>query len=125
MADKKTSRKLSTKKHMARDQREAQQTRIILIITAIVGTLILGLVGYGIIDQVLIRPNKPVAQVGETTITVRDFESYVQYSRVQLLNQTFQYYTFYQQFGDFGGNFLQIAQSTASQLAQPVNLGRN
>jgi peptidyl-prolyl cis-trans isomerase D len=124
MADTKKYKKAKTKKHLAREQREAKQTRVIITIAIIVGALILGLVGYGIIDQLIIRPRRPVAQVGDTVITVRDFESYVQYTRVQMLNQTFQYYTFYQQFGEFGESFLQTAQSIASELAQPVALGR-
>lgn len=125
MVNKKPSRKVKTKKHLAREQREAKQTRLVLIIAIAVGVVILGLVGYGIIDQTLIRPRTPVAQVGDTTITVREFQSYVQYTRVQLLNQSFQYYTFHQQFGEFGGNFLQTAQSIVMQLTQPVSLGRD
>lgn len=124
MADKKKFKKTTTKRHLARTQREARQTRLIIIITAIVGVLILGLVIYGTIEHFVLRPSRPVAQVGNTIISVRDFESYVQYTRVQMLNQIFQYYSFHQQFGEFGGGFLETAQSMASQLAQPVDLGR-
>lgn len=123
MADKKV-KKTKTKKHMAREQREARQTRIIITITAVVAVLVLGLVIYGLIDQVLVRPRRPVARVGENYISVGEFETTVQYTRVQLLNQTFQYYSFAQQFGEFGQSFLQTAQSLAQQLAQPVPLGR-
>lgn len=124
MADKKPKRKITTKKHLAREQREAKQTRLILLIAIIVGTIILGLLAYGIIDQTIIRPRTPVAQVGDTTITSREFRSYVQYTRVQVLNQAFQYYTFYQQFGEFGESFLQRAQSLIMELNQPVSFGR-
>jgi len=125
MAQKRQNKKLTTKKHLAREQREAKQTRLILIISVIVGAIILGLLGYGIIDQTLIRPRTPIAQVGDTTITAREFESYVQYTRVQLLNQSFQFYTFYQQFGEFGESFLQNAQTIAMQLTQPISFGRD
>jgi len=115
---------IKTKKHQARQQREARQTRIIMIITIVVGALILGLIGYGLIDQMIVRPRKPVAKVGDTIIRVEEFESQVKYTRVQMLNQTYQYYSFYQQFGEFGQSFLQTAQTLANQLAQPVSLGR-
>ena len=125
MANKRPTKNITTKKHLAREYREAKQTRLILIITVVVGTIILGLLVYGIIDQTLIRPRTPIAQVGDTTITAREFESYVQYTRVQLLNQSFQYYTFYQQFGEFGASFLQNAQTIALQLNQPISFGRD
>jgi len=118
-------KKTTTKKHMAREHREARQTRIIVIVSIAIGVIILGLVAYGVIDQTIIRPRTAVATVGDATITVREFESYVQYSRAQMLNQSFQYYTFHQQFGEFGGNFLQTAQSLATQLMQPTTFGRD
>ena len=125
MAYKKKSKTISTKKHMAREQREAHQIRLIITVTIVLGIIILGLVGYGVINHLVIRPRKAVARVGEATISVSDFESYVKYTRAQMLNQTYQYYTFYQQFGEFGQSFLQSAQSMAAQLAQPVTLGRD
>jgi peptidyl-prolyl cis-trans isomerase D len=118
-------KKTTTKKHMAREHREARQTRIIVIVSIAIGVIILGLVAYGLIDQTIIRPRTVVASAGDATIRVREFESYVQYSRAQVLNQSFQYYTFYQQFGEFGGNFLQTAQSLATQLTQPTTFGRD
>ena len=118
-------KKTTTKKHMAREHREARQTRIIVIVSIAIGAIILGLVAYGVIDQTIIRPRTAVATVGDATVTVREFESYVQYSRAQVLNQSFQYYTFHQQFGEFGGNFLQTAQSLATQLTQPTTFGRD
>jgi peptidyl-prolyl cis-trans isomerase D len=124
MAIKKPIKKVSTRKHLARDQREAKQTRIILIVTVVVAVVVLGLILFGLINQTVIRPRTPIAQVGDEVIRVREFESYVQYTRVQMLNQSFQYFTFHQQFGEFGGNFLQLAQSLAMQLSQPVTLGR-
>ena len=125
MANKSKSTKIKSKKHLARQQREAKQTRIIIIVTIVIGVLILGLVGYGLVDQLIVRPRIPVAQVGDEIIRVDEFESQVQYTRVQMLNQTYQYYSFYQQFGQFGESFLQTAQSIASELSQPVALGRD
>jgi len=124
MAKNEKTKKVKTKKHLAKQQREARQTKIIIIVTIIIGALILGLVGYGLVDQLIVRPRTRVAQVGETTIRVKEFESQVQYTRIQMLNQAYQYFSFYQQFGEFGQSFLETAQSIASELSQPVNLGR-
>jgi len=124
MAEKKPIRKSKTKKHLAREQREARQTRLIILVSIVVGTIVLGLLIYGIIDQTLIRPRTVIAEVGDTTITSREFQSYVQYTRVQVLNQAFQYYTFYQQFGEFGEQFLQRAQALTMELTQPTSFGR-
>lgn len=125
MAKNESTKKIKTKKHLARQQREARQTRIIIIITIVIGVLILGLVGYGLVDQLIVRPRVVVARVGEDIIRVKDFKSQVQYTRIQLLNQTYQYYSYYQQFGQFGESFLQTAQSIASRLSDPVSLGRD
>ncbi len=122
---KSNKRKVVTKKHMARKQREEKQIRLILIVTVAIAAIIIGLVGYGIVEQLIIRPQKPVAKVGDTAITTKDFTIRVRYTRVQMLNQTYQYFSFYQQFGEFGASFLQNAQSLVSQLSQPEIVGND
>jgi parvulin-like peptidyl-prolyl isomerase len=83
-----------------------------------------GLVGYGLVDQLLIRPAKTVAKVGEEKITVSEFESQVQYARVQMIYQLQTYYQYYQIFGsDYGSSYLSAAQSLAYQLASTETLG--
>ncbi|MFU8825922.1 MAG: peptidylprolyl isomerase [Brevefilum sp.] len=124
MANNKPVKKIVTNKHIARQQREERQTRIILIVAIAIGAIILGLVLYGVIDQTIIRPRTSIARVGDQNITVREFESNVQYARMQVLNQSFQYYTLHIQFGEFGGNFIQNAQQLAMELMQPVTFGR-
>lgn len=114
-----------TKKHLAREQREAKQTRWLIIGTIIVGVVILGLVIYGSIRQFIVRPNITVAQVGETEINVREFETRVKYTRVQMLNQAYQYFTYYQQFGQFGQSFLETAQQIVTEMLDPTALGRD
>jgi parvulin-like peptidyl-prolyl isomerase len=116
---------VNTKKHIAREKRERKMTRQIIILTGIVGVVIFGLILYGAISQFIIRPRTAVAEVGEKEITVRDFEKQVHYSRAQLLNQLFTYYSYYQQFPDFGASFLETAQSIASQLIQTENFGNS
>ena len=121
----KTNKKFKTKKHLAREQREAKQTRWLIIGTIIIGVVILGLIIYGSITQFIIRPNTTVAEVDETEINVREFESRVKYTRVQMLNQAYQYYTFSQQFGQFGQSFLETAQQIVTEMLDPTALGRD
>ena len=123
MAKKDQPAKIKSKKHLARKQREARQTKAILIATISIGVIIVGLVAYGLIDQLISRPRTPITSVGDTVIRVSEFESQVQYTRVSMLNEAYQYYLYYQQFGEFGQSFLETAQSIASQLSQPVTLG--
>ncbi|MFN2302357.1 MAG: peptidylprolyl isomerase [Anaerolineales bacterium] len=123
MPETKKTKTIKTKKHLAREQREAKQIRLILIFTIVVGVVVVGLILYGVINHFIIRPRTPVAQVGDTKITVEYFQKRVKYTRIQMLNTIYQYYNFYEQFGEFGTSFLQTAQSMASQLTQPVALG--
>jgi parvulin-like peptidyl-prolyl isomerase len=125
MAKQKPKKKIVTKKHLSRERREAKQTRILVIVSIAVGAIILGLVIYGVIDQTIVQPGIAVARVGDTKITVREFKPLVQYTRVQMLNQAYQYLNFFQQFGDFGSSFLDNARSIAMELSQPVVLGRS
>lgn len=123
MAKEKNQKQVVTKKHLARKQREERQTRIIILGTIIIGIVVVGLIVYGVVEQMIIRPNKPVAKVGDETITVSQFESRVKYTRVQMLDQAYRYYQFYSLYGEMGQSFLQAAQSIAGQLVQPVTLG--
>ena len=116
---------VKTKKYMARQEREERQTRTILIITIAIGAVILGLVLYGIVDQLIVRPRTPVARVGDTVIRVKSFESTVQYSRVQTLNQAYQYYSYASYLGEFGQNFLNTALEMVTELNNPVSFGSN
>jgi peptidyl-prolyl cis-trans isomerase D len=123
MAKDNKQKKIITKKHLARKQREEKQTRFIIIGTIVIALLVVGLIGYGIVEQLILRPNKPVANVGDQNITVSQFESRVKYTRAQMLTQAYQYYQFYSLYGDLGQSFLEAAQSIAGQLIQPVTLG--
>jgi len=120
-----TNKNKKTKKHLAREQREAKQTRLIIIGTIVIGVTILGLIIYGSITQFIIRPNIAVAEVNDTEINVRDFETRVEYSRAQMLNQAYQYFTYYQQFGQFGQSFLQTSQQIVTELTNPTSLGQD
>ena len=124
MANEKQSSRTLTKKHLARKQREERQTKTIIIITIIIAIAVVGLVAYGLIQNNFIRPNHIVATVGDQVVKASEFESRVKYTRVQLIDQAYNYYQYYTIYGaDLGGSFLQYAQSYASQLSDSEALG--
>jgi parvulin-like peptidyl-prolyl isomerase len=108
----------TNKKHLARIERERRQRRYILIGTAVVAVLIIGVLAAGPINQNLIQPNQAVAKVDDQTITVRQFQSQVTYQR-QGLVQNYEYLA-----GTFGSLFASDLQNIQQQLADPTTYGQ-
>ena len=80
--------KIHTKKHLARMEKENRQKKVLLIsLIAILGAILL-LVVYGLLNDTVLKPVKPVAKVNGTTITVAQFQKRVKYERFSL-TQTF------------------------------------
>lgn len=103
------------KKHVARLQREQQQSRLILYtFFGILGTVVLLLL-YGWFDAQYLQLRRPVAKVGDVNILVKDFEPRVRLQRQQLLNDYSQYAQYAQVFGiDVEAQLQQIAGSLNS-----------
>jgi len=119
-----------TRKHLARAEREARQRRWLLIGLALTLVLALGLVGYGILDERVLKQQQPVASVNGKTITTADFQKRVKFSRMQLNSQLSQLEA---QRATFASDpqlaFItqQIDQNITniqSQLSNPTTLGR-
>ena len=119
-----------TRKHLARAEREARQQRWLLIGLAATLILALGLVGYGILDDRVLKPQQPVASVNGKNITAADFQKRVKFSRAQLNSQLSQLEAQRATFAsDPQLSFItqQIDQnisSIQSQLSNPTTLGR-
>lgn len=101
------------KKHVARLQRERQQSRIILYVFIGILTTVILLLGYGYLDINYFQLNRPVAKVGETNIIAKDFEARVKLQRQQLLGQ-------YSQLASLSNQYQQFAQSTGMDLTQQI-----
>jgi peptidyl-prolyl cis-trans isomerase D len=86
----KTTKEL-TKKHLARIEKENRQKKFLLYGIIAVVVIIVALIAYGILNNTVLKDSRPVAKVGTTTITVKQFEDRVRYSRYQQI-QTFQSY---------------------------------
>ena len=116
-----------TKKHLARQQREHLQNRYILLISIAIIIIVVGLISYGVIQQYVLQPQKPVAKVGSASITTKDFQTYARYARLQYIQQYQQYQQFAQLFGSDQAS-LQYIQQYLAQIEyqlQPTNIGQS
>jgi peptidyl-prolyl cis-trans isomerase D len=115
MAKQNSTPKVITKKHLARQERERRQTRLIVGI-AIAGILIVvGLLAYGSIRYNI------VADVNGVKITSGEWQERVKFQRVQMIN-TYNQYSFYQQ--NFGFDYSQQIQQIVSILQSPETVGQ-
>ena len=120
MADDSGKKTVLHKKHVARLQREKQQSRAILYtfigILAAVALLLL----YGYLDINVFQLKRPVAKVGDTKILVNQLQPRVRLQRQQILAQ----YNMYQQYAQFGMDVTQQLTQLESQLNAPVDIGQ-
>jgi peptidyl-prolyl cis-trans isomerase D len=117
---------LVTKKHLARQQRERLQNRYILIASIAVIVIVVGLIGYGVVQENIIVPQQPVAKVGDKSITTKQFQTYARYERVQWVQQ-YQYYQQLQQLFGSDQSSIGYIQQLMSQIdlqLQPSTLGQ-
>jgi parvulin-like peptidyl-prolyl isomerase len=91
--------KVISKKHLARMERERRQTMLITFIAIAIVVAVVGMIGYGILDQTVLQATKPVVRVGEDVVTTREFQMRVRLARQQYINQYIQYYQYALMFG--------------------------
>lgn len=113
---------------MARAERERRMNRLLLGGTAVVFILVIGLVSFGVIQQVFIWPRQPVAMVEGEEIPTEAFQARVRFERLQLIQQ---YDTALQNMQLLGSDeniqafFANTLQQIQSQLQNPTLLGRD
>jgi peptidyl-prolyl cis-trans isomerase D len=110
-----------TKKHVARLERERQQTRLILyLFSGLLAAVVLLLV-YGYVEVNYLQLNKPVATVNGVEISAGDFEGHVRLQRTQLL-ASYEQNVQYQQF--LGVDTSQQQQQIQYYLNTPGEIGK-
>jgi parvulin-like peptidyl-prolyl isomerase len=118
---------LVTKKHLARQQRERLQNRYILFASIAVIVIVVGLIGYGVVQQYILQPQQPVAKVGSKVITTKQFQTYARYQRVQWIQE----YQYYQQLESLFGtdqsslSYIQQLEAQIEYQLESSTLGQN
>jgi hypothetical protein len=106
----------TSKKHLARVERENLQRKYILWTSGIILALVVGFILFGILEQTVLKPRLPVAIVNGENITTREFQARVRYARNSIIQRWYETYSFSQMFGD-DPSTLQYFSSTLDQLA--------
>ena len=103
----------------ARDRK--RNLRLMLIVGGIVGVALV-LVLFGVVSELIIKPNSVLAQVEDETIITRDFWKQTRLRQSELENQRVRLQLFSNQFGNSSLFASQIASINAT-LASPLTLG--
>jgi parvulin-like peptidyl-prolyl isomerase len=93
-------KKIVTKKHLARVEREEIQRRFIIIITIAIVAAVVILTVVGFIIEGFVKPSQPVAQVNDTAISTKEYQAWIRYRRYLLVNEYLSTYQFLQEMGD-------------------------
>ncbi len=118
---KQPNQKALTKKHLARLEKERRQQRNLVIGSIVVIVVVAALIIYGILDQTILKAQRPVAKVGNQNITTASFQKEVRFQRQQDIQQLTQYMSdpFIMQV--YGSYITQLG----SQLQDTNTLGQN
>lgn len=114
-----------TKKHLARVERERLQRRWIVGGTVATALILVGILGYGWLDQSYIKPHSSVADVNGEKITAMALQARVKLAQDNLMSQQARISQFMQVFADnpsIQASFSQQLQQIQSQLANPAAL---
>ncbi len=120
MSNQSSTPKLVTKKHIARLERTRRRERLFIGIAVGAIVVVLGLIGYGYLDQNYLQLREPVAEVNGEIITTKQWQERVQVQRLILVDQYNQ--LVFQQ--NFGIDTTQQQQGILFTLQQPVLIGQ-
>ncbi|MFP4344859.1 MAG: peptidyl-prolyl cis-trans isomerase [Anaerolineales bacterium] len=113
-----------TRKQVAGRQRDQELQRILVWGAIILGVVLVGVLAAGLIIEYVVKPNTAVAVVGETEISVREYQDRVQYQRLLTQNQALQYQTLLSQLDPTDPSSQMLAQQfeqTRATLQNQLN----
>jgi peptidyl-prolyl cis-trans isomerase D len=116
------------KKHLAHLEVVRRQDRILRISAIIIMVLVVGIVGYGILNNTVLMPYRTVATVNGENISAGEFQQQVKLERIQTINQYMQYLQYAQMFGVQDplndANFGPILQQSSNLLNSTDAMGQ-
>ncbi len=117
----------TTKKHLARAERERIQSRWLLGVVITIAVVAIGILVYGWIDSAYIQPKKAVVTVNEDTITQGEFQGRVRIHQRELFSQLNSYMQMEQLFASDPQTLASIQElqnQIRTQLAYPELIGQ-
>ncbi len=117
----------TTKKHLARAERERMQSRRLLGAVIAIAIVAIGILGYGWFDSAYIQPKKTVVTVNEDTITQGEFQGRVRINQRELLGQLNSYMQMEQLFASDPQTLTTIQElqnQIRTQLSYPELIGQ-
>ncbi len=97
MAKRKAPERRLTRRQLARHEREHRAQRLMTWIAIGVGVVITAILIYGVVTEVFVKARRPVARVGEETITTKEFQARQAYERWMTQLEMYQYQTYLSQ----------------------------
>ncbi len=122
-----TPRSTFTKKQQSRVEKEKNQRKVVIYSSIAVAVLVVLVLAYGLLNIYVLQPNKPVATVDGTDISIQEFQTRVRYDRYQLIQNITQLVQYNQMFGadatTGAGMFDSQIQTYYSQLISAETMG--
>lgn len=113
--------KAPNRKQLATRKRDEKAQRIIMWIAIGVGVVILSVLGYGVVSELFIKANAPVARVDGEPIKTKDYQARVRFERLSTKNQILQYENYLTQY-DMTDEFMQTLATQLQQQKQQLEL---
>ncbi|HUM35615.1 MAG TPA: SurA N-terminal domain-containing protein, partial [Anaerolineae bacterium] len=113
--------KAPNRKQLATRKRDEKAQRIITWIAIGVGVVILSVLGYGVVSELFIKANAPVARVDGEPIKTKDYQARVRFERLSTKNQILQYENYLTQY-DMTDEFMQTLATQLQQQKQQLEL---
>ena len=88
-----------SKKHLDRMHREQRQTRWIIIASVTIVILVLLVIGFGILQDRVLKYRKAVAEVNGERISAQEFRNYTKYYRYGIIRNAESNYQLASMFG--------------------------
>ncbi len=110
-----------TRKQISRREQESLWEKRIKLITAAVILLIVGVLVFGAINELVLKPNTTVAKVGNTAIKADYFQARVRYQRLQIKSQVAQYQNFLSQIDPSDEQMASLYQQFQAQASSLEN----